>query len=88
MSKVYNDFNFIANNFRNFLSFSCPFLSKSCLNIFPEILSSMASSLSSNTHDIALSCKGAKFDFIQPDSVDRRIRRFFNNSHYDPYKNL
>ena len=46
----------------------------------------MASSLSSNTHDIALGCKGPKFDFIQPDSVDRRIRRFFNNPNYDPYK--
>lgn len=86
MSKVYNDFKFIANNFREFISLSCPFLSKTCLNIFPDILTSMIFSSSCHTKDISLSCKGPKFDFIQPDSVDRRIRRFFNNSHYDPYK--
>jgi len=45
----------------------------------------MCSSLSSNTNSIALNCKGQKFDFIQPDSVDRRIRRFFNNDKYNPY---
>lgn len=85
MSKVYNDFNFIANNFRNFISSSCPSLSKPCLNIMPEVLTAMTSSLSSNTSKIALSCKGSKFDFIQSDSVNRRIRRFFNNLNYNPY---
>lgn len=33
MFKVYNDFNFIANNFRDFLSISFPFVSKTCRNI-------------------------------------------------------
>lgn len=85
MSKLYNDFNFIANNFYQVLSSLCPFLSKPCLNIMPEVLTAMSSSLSSNTSDISLHCKGQKFDFIQPDSVNRRIRRFFNNPNYDPY---
>ncbi len=86
MNSVYNTFDDFSTSFRNFLLSYCPHLSKTCLNILPEVLTSMASSLSSNTHDIALGCKGPKFDFIQPDSVDRRIRRFFNNSNYDPYK--
>lgn len=85
MNLYYNTFEDYSTNFRNFLIFSCPFLSKPCLNIMPEVLTSMASSLSSNTFDIALGCKGLKFDFIQPDSVYRRIRRFFNNPNYNPY---
>lgn len=86
MNLVYNTFIDYSTNFKNFLHSSCPFLSKPCLNIMPEVLTSMATSLSSNTFDIALSCKGPKFDFIQPDSVDRRIRRFFNNPRYNPYQ--
>lgn len=85
MSKLYNDFSFISNSFRSFLSSSCSFLPKTCLNIMPDVLASMVSSLSSSTSQIALHCKGDKFDFIQPDSVIKRIRRFFNNTNYDPY---
>lgn len=85
MNLVYNTFDDFAIAFSSFLSFSCPFLSKPCLNIFPEVLTSMISSSSCHTKDISLACKGSKFDFIQPESVDRRIRRFFNNSNYDPY---
>lgn len=66
MNSVYNTFNDFSTSFRNFLLSYCPYLSKTCLNILPEVLTSMASSLSSNTHDIALGCKGPKFDFIQP----------------------
>lgn len=85
MSKVYNTFSHFSNSFRFFFSLSCPFLPKTALNIFPEIISSMISSSSCHSKNIALSCKGDKFDFIQFESVDRRIRRFFNNSNYDPF---
>lgn len=85
MSKVYNDFYFIANSFSSFLQNSSPFLPKTCLNILPDILTAMLSSSSCVTKNISLHCKGPKFDFIQPDSVSRRIRRFFNNEHYNPY---
>lgn len=84
MSKLYNNFNSISINFFDFLS-NYTNLSKTALNILPEILTSMISSVSCITKDISLSCRGDKFDFIQYDSVNRRIRRFFNNSHYDPY---
>jgi len=86
MNKVYNNFSDISNNFRSILSTMCPFLPKTALNIFPEVLTAMISSTSCITNNIARSCKGAKFDFIQPDSVTKRIRRFFNNTNYDPYE--
>ncbi len=86
MNKVYNTYTDISNNFRNFLSTICPFLPKTALNIFPEILTSMISSTSCITKNISLECKGEKFDFIQFDSVTKRIRRFFNNTNYEPYK--
>ncbi len=85
MSKLYNTHEDLANDFRDFLKVSCPFLSKPCLNIFPDILTSMIHSTSCITKNIALSCKGSKFDFLQHESIDRRIRRFYNNSNYDPY---
>ena len=84
MNILYNNFDFCSSSFRDFFSkFS---LSKPFLNIFPEVLTSMISSRSCVTNSIALNCKGDKFDFIQPDSVDRRIRRFFNNPNYNPYE--
>ena len=44
----------------------------------------MISSESSVASDIAKHLKG-NFSFVQHDSVVRRIRRFFNNSLFDPY---
>lgn len=85
MSKLYYTFDDISISFSNFLRSSCPFLHKTCLNIMPDVISSMILSSSCITKNISLSCKGSKFDFINPDSVDRRVRRFFNNSNYDPY---
>ncbi len=43
MNSFYNTFDDFSTSFRNFLLSSCPFLSKLCLNIFPEVLTSMAS---------------------------------------------
>lgn len=85
MSKVYNTFSDSAIAFSLFFANTCPFLPKTALNIFPDIITSMLSSSSCHSKNIALSCKGDKFDFIQLESVDRRIRRFFNNPNYDPY---
>lgn len=86
MIKLYNTYEDISNNFRNYLSNTCPFLPKTALNIMPEVLTSMISSTSCVTKNIALSCKGDKFDFIQFESVTKRLRRFFNNTNYDAYK--
>lgn len=85
MTKLYNTYYDIANNFHSFLQYTCPFLSKTALNIFPFIITSMISSTSCVTKNIALAFKGTDFDFIQFESITRRIRRFFNNTNYNPY---
>ena len=85
MSKLYNTNDDISINFFNFLSNTCPFLPKTALNIMPDILSAMSLSTSCITKNIVSSCKGSKFDSVQTDSVDKRVRRFFNNSNYNPY---
>lgn len=86
MNKVYNTYQDISNSFRTFLSNICPFLPKTALNIMPEVLTSMLDSTSCITKNIALSCKGNKFDSIQFESVSKRIKRFFNNTNYNPYQ--
>lgn len=85
MYKVYNTFDDYSNGFRNFLKLNCPFVSKTLLNIMPEVLTSMINSTSCITKNISLNCKGKKFDFIHYDSIQRRVRRFFNNENYQPY---
>lgn len=86
MSKFYNTFHDCSSAFCSFLSSLCSFLPKTALNIMPDIITSMILASSCVTNDISLNCKGVKFDFIQPDSKVRRIRRFFNNERYDPYR--
>ena len=86
MNKLYNTFEDISTNFSDVLHSLCPFLPKTALNILPDILTSMISSTSCVTKNIASSLKGLKFDYIHDESKERRIRRFFNNSNYDPYR--
>ena len=85
MSKVYNNQIDFARAISNFLHSVCPFLHKPALNIIPHIIFGMISSESSVVFDIA---KQLKFNFslVQPDSVSRRIRRFFNNPNFNPYQ--
>lgn len=85
MSKLYNTFDDISNNFRLFLSSTCKSISKTALNIMPEILTAITDSTSCITKNLVSSCKGSKFDSIQTDSINKRLRRFFNNTNYDPY---
>ena len=59
-------------------------LRKTQLNILPSILFGMIQSESVSAPDIAKVLKD-EFSFIQFDSVVKRIRRFFNNSLFDPY---
>ena len=84
MSLIYNTQNDFASSLSNFLHISCPFLHKPLLKIIPHIIYGMINSESSVTLDIAKHLK-EDFSLIQPDSVSRRIRRFFNNSHFNPY---
>lgn len=84
MSKIYNTQHHIATNFANFLKNVFPNIRKTQLNILPYIVFGMISAESSVASDIAKHLKD-HFSFVQLDSVVRRIRRFFNNSLFDPY---
>ena len=82
MSKLYNTQKDITINFKCFLKKF--HLRKTQLNILPAILFGMIQSESVSAPDIAKVLKD-EFSFIQFDSVVKRIRRFFNNSLFDPY---
>ena len=90
MTKLYNTQAQITNKIREFLKISIPNLRKTQLNIIPEILFGMISSESVVSTDIA-KCLKIDFSYVQLESVQRRIRRFFNNklfNHEDFYNSL
>ena len=82
MTKLYNTQTEITNKFREFLKKYIPSLRKTQLNIIPEIIFGMISSESVVSSDIA-KCLKNEFSFIQLESIQRRIRRFFNNDLFD-----
>lgn len=82
MNKLYNTQEEITNEIRDFLEKYIPGLRKSQLKIIPEILYGMIFSESVVTTDIAKCLKNA-FSFVQLESIQRRIRRFFNNDLFD-----
>ena len=82
MNKLYNTQEEITNEIREFLKNNIPGLRKTQLNIIPEILFGMIASESVVSTDIA-KCLKNEFSFIQLESVQRRIRRFFNNELFD-----
>lgn len=90
MTKLYNTQKKITNEIREFLKKNIPNLRKTQLNFIPEILFGMIVSESVVTTDIAKNLKG-DFSLIQITSIERRIRRFFNNNLFNPeefYKSL
>ena len=82
MSKLYNTQNQITTNFELFLKKF--HLRKTQLNILPAILFGIIQSESVSAPDIAKVLK-EEFSLVQYDSVVKRIRRFFNNTLFDPY---
>ncbi len=82
MSKLYNTQKEITNKIRDFLKKFIPNLRKTQLNIIPEILFGMIVSESVVTSDIAKTLK-EDFSFVAPESIKKRIRRFFNNKLFD-----
>ena len=82
MTKLYNTQAQITNKIREFLKISISNLRKTQLNIIPEILFGMISSESVVSTDIA-KCLKIEFSYVQLESVQRRIRRFFNNDLFD-----
>lgn len=82
MNKLYNTQEKITNEIREFLKNNIPILRKTQLNIIPEILFGMIASESVVSTDIA-KCLKNEFSYVQLESVQRRIRRFFNNDLFD-----
>lgn len=82
MNKLYNTQEKITNEIREFLKNNIPNLRKTQLNIIPEILFGMIASESVVSTDIA-KCLKNEFSYVQLESVQRRIRRFFNNDLFD-----
>ena len=82
MSKLYNTQSDFTTGFKNF--FASFHLRKTQLKIIPPILFGMILSESVSAPDIARVLKD-EFSLIQYDSVVKRIRRFFNNSLFEPY---
>ena len=82
MSKLYNTQSDFTTGFKNF--FENFHLRKTQLKIISPILFGMILSESVSVPDIARVLKD-EFSLIQYDSVVKRIRRFFNNTLFDPY---
>ena len=82
MNKLYNTQEKITNKIREFLKNNVPNLRKTQLNIIPEIIFGMIFSESVVSSDIA-KCLKNEFSHVQLESVQRRIRRFFNNTLFD-----
>lgn len=84
MSKLYNTQSNITTSLKNFFVNSCH-LRKTQLNILPAIIFGMAISESCVTNDIVKVLKD-EFNLVYPTSVERRIRRFFNNTLFNNYE--
>lgn len=84
MNKVYNTQKDITSSLRDFFKSVNPSLRKTQLNILPEIIFGMISSESVVSSDIAKTLKD-EFSLVQLESTKKRIRRFFNNSLFNPY---
>ena len=82
MNKLYNTQEEITNKIREFLKINVPGLRKTQLKIIPEIIFGMIFSESVVSTDIA-KCLKDEFSHVQLESVQRRIRRFFNNDLFD-----
>ena len=83
MNKLYNTQEKITNEIRDFLKINIPNLRKTQLNIIPEILFGMISSESVVSTGLTKYLKN-EFSYVQLESVQRRIRRFFNNKLFNP----
>ncbi len=85
MNKLYNTQKDFASKFKLFLKNAIPDIRKTQLNILPFIILGMIVSESCVPIDIAKVLKD-NFSSIQSDSIIKRIRRFFANKLFDPYK--
>lgn len=84
MNTIYNNQQIFASNISNFLKICNNNIRKTQLNIIPYVVLGMILSESSVSCDIAKELKD-EFSLIKFDSVNKRIKRLFNNKLFDPY---
>ena len=84
MFKLYNTQKEITTHIAKFLQNSIPNIRKTQLKIIPFIIFGMINSNSCVASSIASNLKD-DFSLVKLDSVNKRIRRFFNNKLFDAY---
>mgnify|MGYP003303909737 CR=1 FL=1 len=84
MNIIYNSQKDFSSNISNFLYKCDKNFRKTQINIIPSIILGMILSESSVSSDIAKELKD-EFSLIQFDSINKRIKRLFNNKFFDPY---
>lgn len=82
MNKLYNTQEDFARAFNNFIVNIDYLFRKTQLNILPYIIFGMFKAESTVASDIARELKD-NFSLVQFDSIVKRIRRFFNNVHFN-----
>lgn len=82
MTKLYNTQEDISSNLQKFFKYIFPDISKNHLKILPNIIIGLIDAESVVTTDITIKLKG-DFLNVKFESVERRIRRFLNNTKFN-----
>ena len=84
MTKLYNNQSDITSKFKSLLLKVFPNIKKTILNFLPSILFGIIKAESISSSDIANSLSDEK-QWAKLDSIKKRIYRFWNNKHFNPY---
>ena len=84
MNKLYNNQTNITSEFKSLLLKIYPNIRKTILNFLPSILFGIIKAESIASSDIANSLSDEK-KWAKLDSIKKRIYRFWNNKHFNPY---
>ena len=84
MTKLYNNQSDITSKFKSLLLNVFPNIKKTILNFLPSVLFGIIKAESIASSDIANSLSDEK-QWAKLDSIKKRIYRFWNNKHFNPY---
>ena len=84
MTKLYNNQSDITSKFKSLLLKVFPNIKKTILNFLPSVLFGIIKAESISSSDIANSLSDEK-QWAKLDSIKKRIYRFWNNKHFNPY---
>lgn len=84
MNKLYNNQSNITSEFKSLLLKVYPNIKKTILNFLPSVLFGIIKAESITSSDIANSLSDEK-KWAKLDSIKKRIYRFWNNKHFNPY---